>query len=305
MKKNGFTLIELLAVIVILAIIALIATPIILGIINDAREKANERSVELYASAVRNGIASYQLTHLNAPTKFSDLNVNYEGDVVCEKEELYLDGSFYLEGCTINKGKNKYNYGTKQENTTYLNDVCDPVNIAVEGAYTMGDEYSCNPGDGQKRTFYLLEDGDNTVIKNGMTSSNEVTLIMDSDIVEEIEWLTVDRYITAGGQDLSNDDDACQHMSLCVTTEYGPLTALEALQEATKNWEVKVNMPTKEQISAVSYGNFFNYPWLGSGYWVSSYDSGLWAHWISLEFVPANPSNEKYGVRPVITLPKK
>ena len=32
-KNNGFTLIELLAVIVILAIIALIATPIILGIV--------------------------------------------------------------------------------------------------------------------------------------------------------------------------------------------------------------------------------------------------------------------------------
>ena len=33
MRKSGFTLIELLAVIVILAIIALIATPIILGIV--------------------------------------------------------------------------------------------------------------------------------------------------------------------------------------------------------------------------------------------------------------------------------
>ena len=66
--KKGFTLIELLAVIVILAIIALIATPIILGIINDAREESNERSVELYASAVRNAVAAYQLTHPNAPT---------------------------------------------------------------------------------------------------------------------------------------------------------------------------------------------------------------------------------------------
>ena len=33
MKKKGFTLVELLAVIVILAIIAVIATPIILGVI--------------------------------------------------------------------------------------------------------------------------------------------------------------------------------------------------------------------------------------------------------------------------------
>lgn len=84
--KKGFTLIELLAVIVILAIIALIATPIILGIINDAREKANERSAELYASAVRNAIASYQLTHPNAPTKFTDLDIQYDGEVECTKK---------------------------------------------------------------------------------------------------------------------------------------------------------------------------------------------------------------------------
>ena len=52
MKNKGFTLIELLAVIVILAIIALIATPIILGIINDARTSAKQRSEELVVNAV-------------------------------------------------------------------------------------------------------------------------------------------------------------------------------------------------------------------------------------------------------------
>ena len=46
MKNKGFTLIELLAVIVILAIIALIATPVILNIIEDARKSAAERSME-------------------------------------------------------------------------------------------------------------------------------------------------------------------------------------------------------------------------------------------------------------------
>ena len=44
--KNGFTLIELLAVIVILAIIALIAVPIVLNIINDAKESSLLRSAE-------------------------------------------------------------------------------------------------------------------------------------------------------------------------------------------------------------------------------------------------------------------
>ena len=40
MKNKGFTMIELLAVIVILAIIALIATPVVIKTINNAREKA-------------------------------------------------------------------------------------------------------------------------------------------------------------------------------------------------------------------------------------------------------------------------
>lgn len=52
MSNKGFTLIELLAVIVILAIIALIATPIILGIIKDARDSAKQRSEELVVNAV-------------------------------------------------------------------------------------------------------------------------------------------------------------------------------------------------------------------------------------------------------------
>ena len=44
-EKRGFTLIELLAVIVILAVIALIATPIILGIIDDTKKSAFKDSV--------------------------------------------------------------------------------------------------------------------------------------------------------------------------------------------------------------------------------------------------------------------
>ena len=117
--KKGFTLIELLAVIVILAIIALIATPIILGIINDARRESNERSVELYASAVRNAIAAYQLTSPKAPTTFSDLDIQYDGEVECATEELYKDGSFYIADCTVNGNAVEYTYGTKQVTQVY------------------------------------------------------------------------------------------------------------------------------------------------------------------------------------------
>ena len=58
MKSNkGFTLIELLAVIVILAIIALIATPTILGVIETARKGSAESSALGYIDAVEKQIA--------------------------------------------------------------------------------------------------------------------------------------------------------------------------------------------------------------------------------------------------------
>jgi len=57
MKKKGFTLVELLAVIVILAIIAVIATPIILGVIEKSKKGAAESSALGYVDAVEKQIA--------------------------------------------------------------------------------------------------------------------------------------------------------------------------------------------------------------------------------------------------------
>ncbi|MBR1377191.1 MAG: prepilin-type N-terminal cleavage/methylation domain-containing protein [Bacilli bacterium] len=57
MRNNkGFTLIELLAVIVILAIIALIVTPVVSNIITSSRNSANARSVEGHIDNVKYGI---------------------------------------------------------------------------------------------------------------------------------------------------------------------------------------------------------------------------------------------------------
>lgn len=63
MKKRGFTLIELLAVIVILAVIALIVTPVITGIIKETKDSADLRSAEEYVKAGENYFASSTLNN--------------------------------------------------------------------------------------------------------------------------------------------------------------------------------------------------------------------------------------------------
>ena len=62
MKNKGFTLIELLAVIVILAIIALIATPMILGVIDTAKKGSAESAALGYIDAVEKSIMLSQFT---------------------------------------------------------------------------------------------------------------------------------------------------------------------------------------------------------------------------------------------------
>ena len=62
LNKKGFTLIELLAVIVILAIIMLIATPTILNIIEDARQGAARSSAMGYVNAIEKEIMAKQVT---------------------------------------------------------------------------------------------------------------------------------------------------------------------------------------------------------------------------------------------------
>lgn len=54
MNKKGFTLIELLAVIIILAIVALVATPIIIDVIDDARNSAALSNANLVYTGINN-----------------------------------------------------------------------------------------------------------------------------------------------------------------------------------------------------------------------------------------------------------
>ena len=82
MKRQGFTLIELLAVIVVLAIIALIATPIVMNTIESSKKGATIESV-------RNMVHAAELYFISENPRYGKLNLlddklDYDG----QKPEL-------------------------------------------------------------------------------------------------------------------------------------------------------------------------------------------------------------------------
>ena len=106
-RNKGFTLIELLAVIVILAIIALIATPIVLGIINDSKESSRKISASYIVNAVEQSYSmTYALSGGMVPTiaevqkRFKMDSAEWVGD-----EIRTLDGEVR---CQVHKNSNEF-----------------------------------------------------------------------------------------------------------------------------------------------------------------------------------------------------
>ena len=81
MKNKGFTLIELLAVIVILAIIALIATPVILNIIEDARVGAYENSAKLVVSTIEKSYAGAYMAKDGKTPLLTEVKTQFNKDM--------------------------------------------------------------------------------------------------------------------------------------------------------------------------------------------------------------------------------
>ena len=83
-RKNlrAFTLIELIAVLVIMAILALIVTPLVMNIIRKARISADKRSIDAYGRSIELAIAGYLLDNGKFPTSIDQLTIEYSGNKV-------------------------------------------------------------------------------------------------------------------------------------------------------------------------------------------------------------------------------
>ena len=170
-KNKGFTLIELIAVLVIMAIIALIVTPLVLNVVRKAKDSANKRSIDAYGKSIDLAVASYLLEKGDFPTSVDELTIEYSGkEVVCGVAKLNEDSSVYLSKCSVGgvevkDSSNKdgyYHYGTP---TTYKE-------------YKIGDIITYNG-----MNFYVIENSDDM--------SDSITML-------KAEPLTVDEVNTYG-----------------------------------------------------------------------------------------------------------
>ena len=257
-KKNGFTLIELLAVIVILAIIALIATPIILNMINNARKSAAVDSAYGYIEALETNNALAAMT----PEKYTVIEDGTDIDV--STITVAIKGSKPESGkLTITKGKvvsgeicyNGYKvvYGNEKAE---VNESCnssssDTPSTPSEStpvtytAYNPGQTVKFDPVSNNKcssgDTCYTWR-----VITVGDTTSNsKITLQMDHNLINKVAWILKADY---DDNDDSYDDGG--------NTKKGPITALQKLEEATSGWDDALKLTYTYDASAVtnSYG---------------------------------------------------
>ena len=161
-KKNAFTLIELIATLVIMAIIALIVTPLVMNIIRSARTSADKRSIDAYGRSIELAIAGYLLDNGKFPTEVSQLTIEYSGNqVVCETTQINTDSSVYLAGCTVDgRSTGDYKYGKEE--------------VIIYDAYEVGDMVTYNNVD-----YY--------VIKNSSTSESSVTMLKSEPLtIDEV-----------------------------------------------------------------------------------------------------------------------
>ena len=255
MKKKGFTLIELLAVIVVLAIIALIATPIVMNTIKSAKKGAAERSADSYIGAVETAVATAKLDGKDIPD--GTYKIDGEGNLTGEglpngKLEIDMKGNKPTGGTiTIKNGQVtndsemtvgdydvKYNednkkYEASEKGNSSTEVLCKAVTSSIagnvpQGNYANGDEYVCQVSDTQSYNFYILD-----------SDEKKVNMIMDRNLCEDgtaatsknkcvVSWISKEDYVAAGGE--GSDYDNFLH------NNKGPLTALKYLENATSSW---------------------------------------------------------------------
>ena len=226
-NNNGFTLIELLAVIVILAIISLIAVPVVMNIITKSRKSTFKDSAygiikagELYYAdrlLEPEGMTEDKMFTFPSDTIGLDIKGSKpsSGSVIVTKEGKVAigvtDGKYCVtkgyedSGVTITEDVENCDF----PKITYANGIMSSENNCIQVGNT------CSVDDIKSGLLVNVKVNAETTEKFYVLADygDKVTLILDRNLGDNVAWY-------ANAHDNS----------------YGPITALTALQDRTSTW---------------------------------------------------------------------
>ena len=324
-KNKGFTLVELLAVIVILALIALIATPIILNVINDAKKQAAKDSAYGYMDAVEKYIVSSELEDesiQDGTYRVEDLNkkISVKGSTpdngnieIKNKEVKSYDIGIY--GYVVSNGEVKKVSTTKKiKNGTavYYNPETRKKCSESESKSTTGTKNGCmkwyvfNDKEGNATVNVILDHNTTAGVAYNSTGNNSEMKEVKTKLEEDTStWKNTARLITAN--------------------EIAKITG-NTVFDVNKENQSWFYLDSNNQTQIANSTNKSKYAWLFdytrecTNYGCNTSDLSTWGYWTSTtktgttdrawcvvrygDLGPDVVSATGYGVRPVITISK-
>ena len=275
-KKNGFTLIELLAVIIVLAIIALIATPIIFNVIENAKIKSLENSCYGVIDAVR---TKYAEGLLNSTDGTVDL-----GGTTDNVLDLTVSGEKPIQGTwTIDNTKNSDERGIK----------------IVEVKFASMKNYTCsNVDENDKITSKVTCEKDGVDEQEPTISAKEATVTVNKGTDVKIKNYFNVKFGKTGGivtcevENVSSLD-AGDHTVKCTATGTNGKTA-EATVKITVSNTVSNTVSLKSAILGTNNSNVIATDQTWTTSWQTSDQSGLYAQTVGgnkTYYFRGNPTN--------------
>ena len=322
-KNKGFTLVELLAVIVILALIALIATPIILNVINDAKKQAAKDSAYGYMDAVEKYIVSSELEDKSIQDRtysveeLNSMGVSVKGSTpdngnIEIKEGAVKNYNLGIDGYYITKDEVKKVSTTKKiENGTeiyYNPETGKECNDYTEANSKTGTKIGC-------MKWYVFND------KEGNATVN---VILDHNTTARVAWNSTgnNSEMKEVKKALENDTKDWKNTARLITAnEIAKITEKTGFDASKKNQDwfcLDTNQPDTTSYCAKAQGKskyawLFDYTYECTNYGCNTSDLSTWGYWTSTSFWHVSrfghlsSTNANYadsGVRPVITISK-
>ena len=233
MNKKGFTLVELLAVIVILAIIALIATPTILGVIEKAKKGAAESSALGYIDAVEKQVMINEVDTTAA--KFKDRAYSVEE---LNNLGITIKGSTPSNGVVVISKGNVTRYDLTFDNYIVTNGKA--IKSSVKKKYENGTAIYYNPTTGEKcsESEAVSLGGTKSGCMKWYTFNDEegassVNLILDHNTTAKVAW-------NSSGNNSEMKEVATQ------------------LENDTKSWKNAARLITANEVAKISGNTNFD-----------------------------------------------